>query len=241
MSALSDLCRYVSEINKKLPKSVKLNEDHEFIRRYGQNPAWLASPDYNFVMSLCWIARTPDIQFNLWDKVRKAFASQTYGGDVRRVMTKKDCEKMGYYKKLVPYDWLPNLSGYLRQKNLSLSEFLDTIKTLDGIETRNKFIEILDIESSKAKRISVFIRDYLGKNVFPIDSNVEYVLTSLSLPNNEDLLVRLCENAGVDPKHLEKQLYAHGQEICGYGKQCSLKSICVSSLLGMNDRCIGRL
>ena len=132
------------------------------------------------------------------------------------------------------------MARYLRNHDWTFSQFLDTLKTLSGIEVRDKFTEILGIESSQAKRISVFIRDFLEKNVFPIDSNVVYVLTSLGLPSNEDLLVRLCEIARVDPKLLERQLYAHGQEICGYGKQCCLKGVCVSSLLKMDNRCIGR-
>lgn len=239
MNDLSSFSNYIIEINHKLPKISKLKEDKEFVKRYGQNPVWAASPDYNFAMSLCWIARTPDVQFNLWDIVRKVFESK-YRGDIRQVITEKDCEQIGYYKKLVPYSWLPNLSKYLRDNKMSFNQFLDSIKTLDGIETRDKFIKILGIEESKAKRISVFIRDYLEKNVFPIDSNVEYVLASLGLPNNEELLVRICENANVDPKQLERQFYAHGQEICGYGKQCCLKDTCISSLLKINNRCIGR-
>ncbi|MCJ7560892.1 hypothetical protein MUO79_09815 [Candidatus Bathyarchaeota archaeon] len=223
-----------------MPKSVKLKEDDEFVKRYGKDPSWLENPDCNFLMSLCWIARTPKVQFDLWDTVRKVFTSPEYGGDIRNIKTKNYCQKMGYYKKLVPYDWLPNMAKHLRYIDLSFSQFLDTLKPLNGIEVRNKFTEILGIESLRAKRISVFIRDFLEKNVFPIDSNVEYVLTSLGLPNNEELLVKLCEGAAVDPKLFERQLYAHGQEICGYGKQCVLKGVCVSSLLNITNRCNGR-
>lgn len=240
MSYLQNFSNYIVEVYGKLPKSVKLAEDNEFVKRYGKNPAWLAKPDCSFLMSLCWIARTPKVQFDLWDTVRKVFTSRAYGGDIRNVRTKNDCQKMGYYKKLVPYDWLPNLAKYLRDKDLSFGQFLDTIKQLNGIETRDRFTEILGIERSRAKRISVFIRDYLEKNVFPIDSNVEYTLISLGLPNNEDLMVKLCEKAGVDPKLFERRLYAHGQEICGYGKQCILKGICVSALLNIANRCNGR-
>lgn len=238
MSNLQNLSAYIREIHHKLPKSKRLMEDKEFAKRYGKEK-WQKNLDCDFLMSLCWIARTPKAQFDLWDKVRPIFISK-YGSDIRNIRTTSDCKKMGYYPKLVPYDWLPNLARYLKEKGISFSQFLEGLKPLDGIEIRNKFMEILEIESEKAKRISVFIRDFLLKNVFPIDSNVEYVLTSLGLPNDEELMVKLCERTSVDPKRLEKQLYVHGQEVCGYGKKCVLKGICVSSLLNIGEKCNGR-
>jgi hypothetical protein len=238
MSYQQHLSDYVTQIHKKLPLSTKLSEDKEFAKRYN-GASWLKSADCNFLMSLCWIARTPKVQFDLWDMVRPKFISE-YHGDIRNILSPIDCQKLGYYAKLVPYNWLPNLSKYLREHKMTFSQFLDSLKALDGIETRNKFAEVLEIESLKAKRISVFIRDFLEKNVFPIDSNVAYVLSSLGLPNDEELMVKLCEKANVDPKKLERQLYALGQEVCGYGNQCNLKGICISSVLNIASRCYGR-
>lgn len=238
MSYLPNISVYIREIHHKLPKSKRLMEDKEFAKRYSKEK-WLKNPDCNFLMSLCWIARTPKAQLDLWDKVRPIFISK-YGSDIRNIQTKSDCEKMRYYPRLVPYDWLPKLAKYLKKKGKSFSQFLDGLKPLDGIETRDKFTEILEIKTERAKRVSVFIRDFLRKNVFPIDSNVEYVLASLGLPNHEELMVRLCERASVDPKRFEKQLYVHGQEVCGYGKKCVLEGICVSSLLNIEGKCNGR-
>jgi len=238
MNYLQNLSDYIQQIHNTLPKSKKLMEDKEFTKRYNKQK-WLQNPDCNFLMSLCWIARPPKVQFGLWDKVRPIFISK-YSSDILKIRTKSDCKKMGYYPRLVPYNWLPNLAKYLREKGISFSQFLENLKTFDGIGTRNKIAEILKIERGKAKRVSVFIRDFLEKNVFPIDSNVEYVLASLGLPDDEELMVRLCERASVDPKRFEKQLYKHGQEVCGYGKNCVLKGKCISSLLNVGDRCNGR-
>jgi len=232
------LLSYIQRIHSTLQKSTKLMEDKDFAKRYG-GQKWLQDPDHNFLMGLCWIARTPKAQLDLWDRVHQNFTSK-YSGDIRNIQTKSDCRKLGYYPKLVPYSWLPNLARYLRKKGLSFSQFLKQIGSLNGLQTKTEFTKIMEIKSGKAKRISVFIRDFLGKDVFPIDSNVEYVLTSLGLPNDEELLVRLCERANVDPKRFERQLYVHGQEVCGYGKNCALKGMCISSLLGIKDRCNGR-
>jgi len=238
MSYLQDLLSYIQQTHSILPKSTKLMEDKEFAKRYDKQE-WLQNPDCSFLMSLCWIARTPKIQFDLWDRVHPIFISE-YNGDIRNIQTESDCRKLGYYPKLVPYSWLPNLARYLREKGLSFSQFLEHMKSLNGIKTRAAFTKILKIKSGKAKRISVFIRDFLEKNVFPIDINVEYVLTSLGLPDDEELMVRLCERANIDPKRFERQLYAHGQKVCGYGKNCVIKGICISSLLDIEDRCNGR-
>ena len=231
--------RYVKQIHNTLPRLPKLKEDTEFVKRYDKEK-WLQNPDCNLLMGLCWIARIPRAQFNLWDKVRPVFLSE-YGSDIRNIRLESDCKKLGFYPKLVPYSWLPNLSKYLSEKALTFSQFLESLETLNGIETRDVFIKTLKIKSERAKRISVFIRDFLEKNVFPIDSNVEYVLSSLGLPNDEELMVRLCERATVDPKIFERQLYAHGQEICGYGKDCLLRTICASAILGIENRCNKRV
>jgi len=238
MSYLQHLLSYIQQVHSTLPKSTKLMEDKEFAKRYNKQK-WLQNPDCNFLMNLCWIARTPKTQFDLWDRVRPIFISE-YNSDIRNIRTESDCRKLGYYPKLVPYSWLPNLARYLREKRLSFSQFLEHAKSLNGMETRIAFTEVLKIKSGKAKRISVFIRDFLEKNVFPIDSNVEYVLASLGLPDDEELMIRLCERANVDPKSFERQLYVHGQEVCGYGKNCALEGICVSSLLDIENRCNSR-
>lgn len=238
MSYLQDLLGYIQQIHTTLPKSTTLMEDEEFAERYN-NEKWLQNADCNFLMNLCWIARTPRTQFDLWDKVRPIFVSE-YGSDIRNIRTEDDCRKLGYYPKLVPYGWLPTLAKYLREEKLSFAQLLEHMKPLNGIKTKNAFTKVLGIESGKAKRVSVFIRDFLGKNVFPIDSNVEYVLTSLGLPDNEELMVKLCERVNVDPKRFERQLYVHGQEVCGYGENCVLKGLCLSSLLDITNRCHAR-
>ena len=84
-------------------------------------------------MNLCWIARKENIQWNIWDIVRPIFRSK-YKGDIRNIRSKKDCEILGYPKRFVPYNWLPNLSEYLRENGVSFKEFLRSMDQRTGTQ-----------------------------------------------------------------------------------------------------------
>jgi len=224
-----NLLRYIQKIHEVLEKERKLPEP---LASY-QGEEWVDSPDYNLMMHLCWIARVDERQEKLWEEVRPKFKSK-YQEDIRNVKEDKDCRELGYPKKLVPYSWLPKLSEYLRKENKSFGEFLQDMKDKNGIETRDKLKSIMGIKGKEAKRISVFIRDFLKKDVFPIDINVRKMLKSLGLPEYEEMMILLCKNASVDPKKFERLLYYHGKEICGKGKKCALHGLCLSSVFKLN-------
>ena len=228
-----NLLEYIRKVYQELSKT-PLSEVEAIYRGIYGDAKWISDPDCHFVMTLCWIARIEEVQWALWDKVRPIFQSK-YGGDIRNIEAKEDCKTIGYPKRLVPYDWLPNLSRHLRSQNKSFGDFLEERKDNTGIEIRDELKSILGIRG-EAKRISVFIRDFLKKDVFPIDINVRYVLRSLGLPEHEEMMVHLCRNAGADPKVFERLLYRHGQEICGKGEECPLAKLCLSSVFGLN-RC----
>jgi len=228
-----DILDYIRKIYHELNKTPLESTEVSLRTRYG-SAMWIDNSDYNFVMCLCWIARTENVQWALWDRVRPIFKSE-FDGDIRNIQTKEDCVKLGYPPKLVPHDWLPNLSKYLRRTDISFNDFLQKIKGKTGIEILDEFRSILGIKG-EAKRVSVFIRDFLKKDVFPIDINVRYVLKSLGLPESEEMMVHLCKDARVDPKILERLFYRHGQDICGKGGPCPIKKLCLSDIFGLN-RC----
>ncbi len=225
-----DVLNHIREVYSELEKQ----HPHKLEEEYGMGAD---RPDLCFLACLCWIARTDEIQRNLWDKVKINFMEH-YNGDIRNIKTENDCKKLGYPEKFVPYRWLPRLSKYLDKEGISFWEFLKMMESRTGIEIRDEFIDILKIGGNKAKRISVFIRDYPNwkKNVFPIDRNVDKMLKHLGLPNDEEIMVHLCEKANVSPRLFERLLYEHGKEVCGHGKTCSINKICLCNKLGLN-RC----
>lgn len=225
-----DVLNYIREVNSELEKQHphKLTDEN-----YGVDTD---KPDFLFLACLSWIARRDERQSDIWETVKINFKKEPYKGDIRNIKTENDCMKLGYPETFVPYSWLPELSKYLNERDISFKEFVKEMENKTGIEIRDEFISILKIHGVKAKRISVFIRDCLKKNVFPIDSNVDKMLRHLGLPNDEEIMVRLCEEAKIDPKSFEKLLYEHGKIICEHGKPCSIEKICLCNKLGLN-RC----
>jgi hypothetical protein len=56
------------------------------------------------------------------------------------------------------------------------------------------------VGSSSTKVISLFCRDALKVPSFPIDRHVKRKLIELGLPTDEDAVIELCEDAGIDPR-----------------------------------------
>jgi hypothetical protein len=67
---------------------------------------------------------------------------------------------------------------------------------------------VRDHQATGWKTLSVFVRDCVGGNCFPIDSRVAKVLDSHSLPHNERLLVELSLKLGLNPRQVARLFYA---------------------------------
>jgi len=227
MDILNNVRKVYSKLRKQHPHKL-IDED------YGINSG---KPDYWFLAALCWIARGDSRQTELWDRVKTNFQKK-YDEDIRKIITDKDCYGVGYPEKLVPYKWLTELSQHLNEKNISFSEFLDSMKNWTGIQIKKEFMRIMHVGDEKAKRISVFIRDYpkWKKDVFPIDRNVSKMLKCLGFPDDEEIMINLCREAKVDTKLFERLLYEHGKMICGHGKNCTIEEFCLSKRFNL-DRC----
>ena len=69
---------------------------------------------------------------------------------------------------------------------------------------------IRDHRATGWKTLSVFVRDCVGGNCFPIDSRVEKVLRRHGLPADERLLVSLSLELGRNPRELARMFYRAG-------------------------------
>jgi len=195
------------------------NDRLYFMKEYVNNRNPREMPDACFLSALCFIARKDKSQDILISAVMPKFLNN-YGGDLRNIQTDNDCKNLGLYPKLVPYQWLINLSSHLREEHISFTEFLHNVEGLSGLEIRDELIRLIGSQSNFVKRISVFIRDFLEKDTFGIDLNVRNVLRNVGLPLNEDVLVNRCRSVDIDPGRLERLFYLHGKRMC-QNKSCN--------------------
>ncbi len=72
---------------------------------------------------------------------------------------------------------------------------------------------IRDHRATGWKTLSVFVRDCVGGNSFPIDSRVEKALRRHDLPVDERQLIRLTIAAGRNPRVVARMFYAAGGEL----------------------------
>lgn len=69
---------------------------------------------------------------------------------------------------------------------------------------------IRDHRATGWKTLSVFVRDCIGGNSFPIDTRVERALRRYDLPIDERQLVGLCLAQGRNPRVIARMFYNHG-------------------------------
>jgi len=177
-------------------------------------------PDYHFLLNLCYGPWRPNRQKQVWEEAYKNFQVV---GDIRNLM---NILELGF-----PFDWqkerLKKMREYLIDNSISFEEFLSGIKEKSGIEIRDKFKEI--IGGSSTKIYSTFIRDFMQKeDVFPIDSRVLSMLNKLGLPNDENLLVKLCKEHNLPPSLFEGFLYRFKEDFCDNNKfiDCPIREEC---------------
>ena len=164
-------------------------------------------PDYYFILNLCYGPWREKRQKEVWQTVHKRF-KEHFKGDLRQID-----DVLGF-----PLAWQEKrarrLRNYLKKKGVSFAKLLQLIKSKNGLVIRNGFRKVIGASSDATKTISTFIRDYLRKDVFPIDSRIEKMLSYLGLPRDEDMMVVLCKKVGVNPRILNRMLYKH------YGEKC---------------------
>jgi hypothetical protein len=136
----------------------------------------------------------------------------------------------GQIKNLIPSmirdwtlraDWMKkrlcNMAEILRERGLAMAEYVDHLKQVEKNATPRNPMPALDtivrdLRATSSKTLSVFVRDCVGGNCFPIDSRVEKELLLLGLPANERLLVSLSLAVNRNPRQVARMFYEAGGE-----------------------------
>jgi hypothetical protein len=110
---------------------------------------------------------------------------------------------------------LCRMGEVLRDRNLSMSEYTEQLRRLQAIatdENRTPALDAIanDLRTDSWKTLSVFIRDCVGGDAFPIDSRVRRELTRRGLPDDERQLVRLALHVGRNPRQIARLFYQAG-------------------------------
>jgi hypothetical protein len=115
---------------------------------------------------------------------------------------------------------LCRMAEILRERDLTMTSYVELLRALSsGASPSNPTPEldtiVRDHGASGWKTLSVFIRDYVGGNCFPIDSRVEKELKLRGLPVNERLLASLTLAIGGNPRQIARMFYEAGGESGG--------------------------
>lgn len=115
---------------------------------------------------------------------------------------------------------LSRMANILNDRHLTMTEYVSNLQELEQNATALNPMPALDaiVADHRAtgwKTLSVFVRDCVGGNCFPIDSRVKKELARWDLPHDERderLLVSLSLAAERNPRQIARMFYAAGGE-----------------------------
>ena len=112
---------------------------------------------------------------------------------------------------------LCRMASILRERRLSMSVYAEALREKETRATPDDPMPALDaiIRDHRAtgwKTLSVFVRDCVRGNCFPIDTRVEKELRQHDLPVDERQLVRLALATGRNPRVVARMFYDAGGE-----------------------------
>lgn len=188
------------------------------------DPRAVKSVDHWLITCICYGPWREERQKEVWQRAGPRF-DQDLGGDIRTI-TEDNVHNLGFPLSW-QREWLVSLSNYLRNQGMSFAELVKALPE-DGLEARDELLKALRVKGGVSKILSVFVRDCLKRDVFPIDTRVQSLLSALVLPQDERALVRLCQRAGVSPRVLNRVFYSHQGEFCQEKRssECPLTSLC---------------
>lgn len=107
---------------------------------------------------------------------------------------------------------LTRMGEILRERGQSMTEYTQSLRRTETSATPANPMPALDAivadyQATGWKTLSVFIRDCVGGNCFPIDSRVERTLSGLGLLSNERMLVSLSLEIGRNPREVARLFY----------------------------------
>jgi len=110
---------------------------------------------------------------------------------------------------------LCRMANILTGRGMTMDQYVAHLRSLDMEATPDHPMPSLEaiINDHRAtgwKTLSVFIRDCVQGNCFPIDSRVEKTLAKWNLPVDERMLVSLALAIKRNPREIERMFYAAG-------------------------------
>jgi len=110
---------------------------------------------------------------------------------------------------------LCRMAEILRDRGITMGEYTERLRKLEAGATPDDPMPALEaiIRDHRAtgwKTLSVFVRDCVGGNCFPIDTRVAKELLRRGLPVDERELVRLSLYAGRNPREVARMFYGYG-------------------------------
>ena len=107
---------------------------------------------------------------------------------------------------------LRRMADVLRQRGQTMAGYTAFLRQIESKATPSDPMPALDqiVKDHQAgayKTISVFIRDCVKGNCFPIDSRVAKQLAAYNLPADERRLVSLCLGRGLNPRKVARIFY----------------------------------
>lgn len=118
-----------------------------------------------------------------------------------------------------PLDWQNNktaaMISYLKINDLTMQNFTKVLSKLD--DPRKALYDLTETKG-RAKVLDLFIRDYLKLPSFPIDRHVERILKENNFPVNENYMIELCKEAGLDACHVARLFLSASGKFSGNGE-----------------------
>ena len=110
---------------------------------------------------------------------------------------------------------LAKMGQILRDRNQTMEDYTEQLRAIEKGATAANPEPALDTiirdhQATGWKTLSVFVRDCVNGNSFPIDSRVEKELKRWDLPVDERRLTSLSLEIGRDPKKLARMFYTAG-------------------------------
>lgn len=112
---------------------------------------------------------------------------------------------------------LCRMAQILNERHMTMTDYVGYLRRLESDATPENPMPALDAiiadhRASGWKTLSVFVRDCVGGNSFPIDSRVAKALIRHELPQDERALVGLSLAIGRNPRQIARMFFAAGGE-----------------------------
>ncbi len=218
----------VADLDRLIPSAASRLVDDNAVRELR---VWLDGND----TPLEWTLPYPDVTADEWFFVSTLYGQMTLDGQrthIRRFFptlfvraAQRDirtfCDDLGGFDGLRANWMKPRLckmGAVLRERGLTMAGYVEQLRSLESGATPANPMPALDAilrdhRAGEGKTLSVFVRDCVGGNCFPIDSRVRKEVELRGLPVDERKLVSLALAAGRSPRQVARMFYEAGGEL----------------------------